>query len=261
MQPNPKNVSGSAIVAVLLVVAIITIIAVGLMSQQRIDIRRTQQLQTASQAYRYSQAVVFWAAGELKKPDNASASDKDQDTVWQLDFPSLAIEGNRGQVNGRLERLDQRVNLNGLTEITDQDDFVLSMGLKVPDLSEFELRSILKNLNDWVAPTNDTTEEPANNDSYYTSLTPPYSPAHMPMVSVSELRLVVGVEAEVYQKLLPYIIALPSEVVGKTGKDYYLLQAEVVLDDQRLRVYSILHKQGAPPSVVVKVLWSTRGTW
>jgi general secretion pathway protein K len=258
MQQNPKQQSGSAIVAVLLIVAIITIIAVGLMAQQRIDIRRSQQIQTASQAYRYSQAVLYWAVGVVKTAEKSSVSDNSE--LWQQEFPSTLIANQRGRASGHLERLDQRTNLNDLADATKQDAFVKFISTHVPDLSESEVKSLMNNVNAWVG------QDPAESDLYYTSLSPPYRVAHTPMISPSELRLIVGVDASVYQKILPYIITLPASgaaksTTGSGNSDYYLLQTEVVLDDQKLRVYSILYQEGTPPNAAVKVLWSTQGTW
>jgi len=281
MLRNRRKASGSAIVAVLLIVAIITIMAVGLMAQQRIDIRRTQQLQTASQAYRYSQAVLYWAVGEIKIAEKPAQPPE----YWQVEYPTMTLPNHRGQVNGQLERVDQRININDLSDATKQDQFVKLLATQVPDLLESQLRLIIQNINGWVKSGDTDLANPAgstqgtnlanpsasnqgssttsvtatpNNDSYYASLIPPYRAAHMPIVSPSELRLVMGVDANIYEKLKPYIIAAPTE--GAIG-DYYLLHTEVVLDDQKLQVYSLLRKQGDSPAATVSVLWSTQGTW
>ena len=258
MHPNNKNESGSAIVAVLLVVAVITIIAIGLMVQQRIDIRRTQQIQTANQAYRYSQAVLYWAAGAILS--SVDAPPPAEGTVWQSDFPLTNIAGHRGQTSGHLERLDQRINMNSFTDqtsttqkassTTDQSDLATLVNKNNPAITVDEVTQIIQNISQWIS-TN-----ASKNDSYYLSLTPPYRAAHMPMVSPSELRLVVGVDAKMDGELQPFIITLPT--TDAKNKDYYLLKTEVALDDQNLRVYSILHLDS---NSVVKVLWSTLGTW
>ncbi|MBX9586044.1 MAG: general secretion pathway protein GspK [Gammaproteobacteria bacterium] len=257
MRPINKQ-SGSAIVAVLLIVAIITIISVGLMVQQRIDIRRTQQIQTATQTYRYSQAVLFWAVGVIKESEKPAVSESTD--LWERNFPETTIANNRGHANGHLERLDQRTNINALSDASAQDAFVKFLSTRVPELSDSEIRSLIGNVNDWVG------QAITKNDQYYSTLVPPYGVAHTPMVSPTELRLITGVDAAVYQKLIPYIITLPTSgdaksAAGSTNGDYYLLQAEVTLDDQTLRVYSILHQEGAPPNANVTILWSTQGSW
>jgi general secretion pathway protein K len=244
--------SGSAIVAVLLVVAVISIIAIGLMVQQRIDIRRTQQLQTANQAYRYAQGVLYWAIGTIKI---AQTSTETPDTeLWQRDLPATLVANQRGQTTGHLERLDQRLNLNALTDASKQDDAVKFLVKNIPELSETDAKQIVKNISEWVGTA------PSASDSYYSSQNPPYRAAHIPMLSPSEMRLVVGIDAGVYQKLIPQIITLPSNELQKNSM-YYLLETDVLLDDQHMQVYSILQQVGAPPNVSVNVLWSTQGAW
>jgi general secretion pathway protein K len=252
MHHNLKQQSGSAIIAVLLVVAIISIIAVGLMVQQRIDIRRTQQLQTANQAYRYSQGVLYWAIAAIKISELASETTEDE--LWQRDLPATMVANQRGQTTGHLERLDHRINLNALTEDAKQEAVAKLLVKANAELSESDSTLIAKNVGNWVK------SNPAAGDSYYSSFDPPYRAAHTPMLSPTELRLVEGIDAEVYQKLIPYVITLPTKEEQKnTG--YYLLQTDVLLDDQRLRVYSILEQVGSSPNISVNVLWSTQGTW
>ena len=254
MRLKPKNQSGSAIVAVLLIVAIISIIAAGLMVQQRIDIRRTQQIQTANQAFRYSQAVLYWAAGEILGAANEQALPENQ--LWQRDFPDTIIAHNRGQTKGRLERLDQRINLNSFTGASASDkkaatgpQDLTNLISKDNPIPAAEIAQITQNITDWISQT------VSNNDSYYRSLTPPYRVAHMPMVSPSELRLVAGVDARIFQALAPYVITLPTNEAKNSN--YYLLKTEVALDDQNLRVYSILILDS---NSTVRMLWSTLGT-
>lgn len=251
MRPNHNKESGSAIVAVLLVVAVISIIAVGLMVQQRIDIRRTQQIQTANHAYRYSQAVLYWAAGAILSAANTPPPAEDE--LWQRDFPPTIIANHRGRTSGHLERLDQRININGFTDQTSsmaQQNLATLVNKDNSEISTIELTQIMQNITEWISPN------VAKDDDYYRSLIPPYRAAHIPMVSPSELRLVVGINAKLYDSLQPYIITLPTTEVKNTT--YYLLKTEVALDDQNLRVYSILHLD---TNSVVKVLWTTLGTW
>jgi general secretion pathway protein K len=251
MHLNHKKESGSAIVAVLLIVAIITIISVGMMVQQRIDIRRTQQIQTSNQAYRYFQAVLYWAAGAILSAQGAEAPPSDE--LWQRDFPSTIVAGQRGQVSGHLERLDHRTNLNSFTQATSTgtaQTLVELVNKNSPEVSKEDLSQIMQSVSEWISNMHSQT------DRYYLSQTPPYRAAHMPMASPSELRLVVGVDANIYTLLEPYIITLPTS--DEKNPTYYLLKTEVILDDQNLRVYSILHLD---TNSVVRVLWSTLGTW
>ena len=256
MRQKAKNQSGSAIVAVLLIVAIISIIAAGLMVQQRIDIRRTQQIQTANQAYRYSQAVLYWAAGEIIASENGH--DLPEGQQWVRDFPDTIIAHFRGKAKGRLERLDRRINLNSFTgaganpanktAATGPQDLANLVSKENP-IPAAEIAQVTQNITDWISQT------VTNSDPYYQSLTPPYRVAHIPLVSPSELRLIVGVDTKMFEALAPFVITLPT--TQSANPNYYLLKTEVSLDDQNLRVYSILTLDS---NSTVRMLWSTLGT-
>lgn len=63
---------------------------------------------------------------------------------------------------------------------------------------------------DWIDPDLDPQFPDGAEDSDYTILDPPYLTANRPFSSVSELRLVKGMDRETYDKLAPLVCALPS---------------------------------------------------
>ncbi|MCP5158530.1 MAG: type II secretion system minor pseudopilin GspK [Gammaproteobacteria bacterium] len=62
---------------------------------------------------------------------------------------------------------------------------------------------------DWIDPDQDPLFPDGAEDSDYTVLNPPYLAANQPFSSVSELRLIKGVDRETYDKLAPLVCALP----------------------------------------------------
>ncbi|MDG4553493.1 MAG: type II secretion system minor pseudopilin GspK [Candidatus Competibacter sp.] len=62
---------------------------------------------------------------------------------------------------------------------------------------------------DWIDPNLDPLFPDGAEDSDYMVLDPAYLAANRPFASVSELRLVKGVDRETYDKLAPYVRALP----------------------------------------------------
>ena len=62
---------------------------------------------------------------------------------------------------------------------------------------------------DWIDPNRDPLFPDGAEDSDYTVMNPAYLAANQPFTSVSELRLVKGVDRETYEKLAPYVCALP----------------------------------------------------
>ena len=77
-------------------------------------------------------------------------------------------------------------------------------------LEQFELKPALAQaIADWMDPDPDPQFPDGAEDSDYTVLNPPYLAANRPFLSVSELRLVKGIDREAYDKLAPVVCALP----------------------------------------------------
>ncbi len=62
---------------------------------------------------------------------------------------------------------------------------------------------------DWIDPDGDPLFPDGAEDSDYLTLTPSYLAANRPFVSVSELRLIKGMDREAYDRLAPLVCALP----------------------------------------------------
>ena len=62
---------------------------------------------------------------------------------------------------------------------------------------------------DWIDADNQPNFPDGAEDSVYLSQTPPYRPANLPVTSISELLALPGFGRDRYNRLLPYIAALP----------------------------------------------------
>lgn len=257
---------GTAIVTVLLILAVISVVATSLMVQQRIDIRRTQQIVTANQAYRYAQGVLYWAVGVIKEDNVQNAEAAKDKEEWKRVLNTQITQGNPAIIAGVLIRLEQRINVNALSAGTTTADLLTYLKENIPELKENAATDLIKQINNWVNDNNtpnpnstSLNENTADLDSAYLKLNPPYRVAHAPMVSISEFRLINGVDAAIYQQLLLKLVALPNNEASSNA--YYLLQTDVKLGDQSLRVYSLLKRvvdnNGLPK---VLVLYESRGT-
>ncbi len=73
----------------------------------------------------------------------------------------------------------------------------------------FQARQVTSALRDWI----DRDDKPVRGgaeDEVYMSMELPYLAANQPMKDVSELRLIRGMDATLYRKLLPYVCVLPT---------------------------------------------------
>ena len=79
-------------------------------------------------------------------------------------------------------------------------------------LTSLELKpELAQAIVDWLDPDQDPLFPDGAEDSDYNVQTPPYLAANRPLISVSELRLIKGVDQEVYDKLVPLVCALSPD--------------------------------------------------
>lgn len=77
-------------------------------------------------------------------------------------------------------------------------------------LTSLELKpELAQAIVDWIDPDQDPLFPDGAEDSDYNVQNPPYLAANRPLISVSELRLIKGVDQETYDKLAPLVCALP----------------------------------------------------
>jgi general secretion pathway protein K len=100
----------------------------------------------------------------------------------------------------------------GLNQDMDQQQCqILERLLEVLEIDTVNIDPILKSIADWLDKDGEPRFPDGAEDSEYVGLTPPYLTANRPFISVSELRLIKGIDAEVYSKLAPYLSALPAK--------------------------------------------------
>lgn len=204
---GPRASRGVALITALLVVALATVAAVAMASRQQLDVRRTANLLDGDQAYAYAEAVEGWGRMILDRDAKDNQIDKLDDT-WAQQLPPIAVPG--GQIGGYILDLQGRFNLNNLLTPEGQ--------LSEPDLQYFQrlLRALELDaavalaVIDWLDSDFDTRFPDGAEDDYYLNTETPYRAANRPMQSISELRLVKGIDAKTWKALAPYICALPA---------------------------------------------------
>lgn len=203
----PRTSRGVALITALLVVALATVAAVAMASRQQLDVRRTANLLDGDQAYAYAEAVEGWGRMILDRDAKDNEIDKLDDT-WAQQLPPIAVPG--GLIGGYILDLQGRFNLNNLLTPEGQ--------LSAPDLQYFQrlLRALELDaavalaVVDWLDSDFDTRFPDGAEDDYYLNTETPYRAANRPMQSISELRLVKGIDAKTWKALAPYICALPA---------------------------------------------------
>ncbi|HKE44985.1 MAG TPA: type II secretion system minor pseudopilin GspK [Steroidobacteraceae bacterium] len=197
---------GVALITAILIVALATILATQIGFDSELEQRRSGAIFSLDQAFLVGLGAEAWAASYLKEDAENSKTDFPGER-WATPIPPIPVDG--GQVEGFVEDMQGRFNLNNL--ITPQGA-VNPEGVR-------QFRNLLAELDlepkwaDILADWLDTDTQPqfpeGAEDSVYTSQTPPYRAANGPITSPSELLALPDFGVERYQKLRPYITALP----------------------------------------------------
>jgi general secretion pathway protein K len=192
----------------MLVVTVGTIIAVNLMWQATLDLRRAEAALAADQGLMYVQGAEAWAADILRQDQVDSPNSDDLSEQWATELPPLPVDG--GTITGRIEDLQGRFNLNNLIGADGRED-ELARGQFERLLFLLELDPQLAGaVIDWLDPDTEMRFPSGGEDVAYSGADPPYRTANSMITTASELMAVAGFDREAYTKLAPYVTVLPA---------------------------------------------------
>ena len=228
---------GIALVTAVLVVAIAAVVATSMMSRQNFDTRRTANIVHRDQAIAYALGAEYWAGIELGKDAKQNHFDH-LNEIWAYDLPPMPIDG--GYVNGRLEDLQGRFNLNSVLDPLQAERFIRLCGALNVD------PDFVPALQDWIDEDTEVRDNGAEDDSY-TLLDPPYRAANGFLADTSELLLVRGVSVQDYNTLMFFISALPGDGAINVNTASPLLLQSLTRDVTLPEVEGIVAQRAAAP--------------
>ena len=206
----PARQRGIALITAVLMVALATMLAVGVVYRGVLDQRRTATMFAMDQAWEIALGAEAWAADFLQRDLQQSQGDNLSET-WAQPLPPLPVEG--GSVAGRLVDLQGRFNLNNLVfaDGTPNPDTIAQFSRILVALEiEPSWASIMA---DWIDLDTQPGFPDGAEDNVYLGQAPPYLAANMPITRASEIMALPGFGPERWAKLKPYVTALP---VGTT---------------------------------------------
>ena len=211
---RPARQQGVAIITVMLIVALAAVTTTAMMSNQHIFVRRASSYQSLEQAQALAVAGERFSAAILKRDFDSDGEERidSREDDWAIAIPPLPIAG--GTITGCIYDLNGQFNINNL--IDDQGEIdTLQLEILRALTNELALPSDLASaIADWV----DSNDQPLDDGAefeYYSNLEAPYRAANRPMQSVTELRLVRGLNSndadslDAYNSLISYVSALP----------------------------------------------------
>ncbi len=205
-----KKIRGSALISALFIMTLVSIATTAMMLRLQHDIQHVRLSITTDKLYLASQQVIFWGMGALTKDPMP------KDPRFYI-FPKTQQKNYPGiTVSGELIDLQGRFNLNELINVEsdeknqiNQAGFYLLLNTVLTESQASQNRLVVAATKDWVnEKANDQSAD--QYQSYYQAQKPPYAASHQPMKSISEFRLIRGVDDKLYKIMQPYLSALPS---------------------------------------------------
>jgi general secretion pathway protein K len=201
MNARQSSQRGVAMIVALLVVALATVMIAGLLDRGELSMARTRNQLREAQARSYGLGLEAYAAKvlmqDLRGADTA-------DSAWAMPLPPTPVPG--GTITAQMSDLNGRFNLNNLDPAYDTDGSRRQKFVLLLHALKLDTR-LAQDISDWM---NVTPSANAISDPYYLAQAVPYRTARRSFAHVSELRLIRGVDGDVYATLAPHVVALPS---------------------------------------------------
>lgn len=210
MKPHSaRRHRGIALLTAMLVMALASIAAAAVLVSANTAIRRSGTLIDGERAWWYASGVESWVRAILVRDAKESQLDGlGEDWARNVDF--LPVE--QGGLSGGLEDLQGRFNLNNLAAAPPKATVYVQQWqqlFRVLDLDASQALPLAAAIRDWI-DTNSTPDSGGAEDDYYQGLEQPYRAANQPLSSPSELLAIKGMTREIFQRLAPFVTALPS---------------------------------------------------
>lgn len=222
---------GAALLTVLLMVAVIGIIAVGVLEDIRFGLRRSFNAQVGGQARWYALGGEQMARSRI---DQLLARDPGKTSLegdWNGRSVEFPIEG--GVIQARLADATGCFNLNSVVEADQGEPFrrrelgVRQFASLMTLLGAPDGPGLAEGLAQWI-DSNDVGPAGLEDDGY-ASAEAPYRTAGAPLAEVSELRAVRGFDAKLYALLRPHVCALPTTDLSPINVNTLPLERAVLL--------------------------------
>jgi general secretion pathway protein K len=197
-----------ALITALVLVAMATILATAIAFRSTLTARRGIAIFTMTQSMRFGEAAEAMAAYVLQQALNSPVTTPNQD--WAQPYGPIQMDENT-TLEAQLEDEQGKFNINHLLG---------AQGVVAPEsesLAEFkrlllELQidpGIASQVVDWIDANSEPTQPDGAEDSTYLAMVPAYRTPNIPISSISELLALPGMNRAIYDRLSPYITALP----------------------------------------------------
>jgi general secretion pathway protein K len=207
-----KNQRGMALITVMLVVAVVTVVCAGIIARQQLSIRSSANQLHVRQAWHYALGGETLAKAvlreDLRRGDPRAPVDH-LGEPWAKPFAPFALDEG-GELKVRIEDSSGRFNLNSLVRKGQPNEAAVAQFKRLL-LALQIVAPYAERLVDWLDADQEPNGAYGAEDNQYLLMQPAYRTANRAITDVSELRLLLEMTEADYQRLLPFVSALPAD--------------------------------------------------
>ena len=211
---DPSRQQGVALVIVLVLLAAVSAVGVAILDDVRFAMRRTANSQAQAQAYWSALGAETLARQVIHQDWQTSPGISTDAEQWAQ--PNIRFVLDQGYLEGRILDAGLCINLNDVVNVGERGEFIrddkgveqLMALMLVLEFTESEAEGLANAIADWI----DTDQSPGRGgaeDYDYAIARPAYRTGATLLADPSELRAIAGFEESVYQRLRPFVCALP----------------------------------------------------
>ena len=204
---------GAALLTVLLLVAVMSALAVGVLDDIRFGLKRTANAETVGQAQWYALGAETVARARLAR---LAALDPLRTPAGDWNGRWLLYPIDNGVIRARITDAGACFNLNSVVQGAAEQWGRRELGLaqfiallRALDISQRDAEGLAETLADWI-DTDGNRGLLGGEDDAYLRAAPPYRTSGTLLSEVSELRSIRGFTPEIYARIRPFVCALPT---------------------------------------------------
>lgn len=205
---------GMALLTVLLLVVVMSVVAVAILDDVRFSVRRTTNAEGQAQAQWYGAGAEMLARRQITRLLEADGSKTPLEPEWNGRRMTFPIDD--GVISAVVTDGQACFNLNSVVQGIGEDLLYRPLGVaqfmalgRAVGAPESRMRAVSDALVDWLDVDEETRPLGAE-DGAYAGLSTPYRTGGVMLSEVSELRAIKGMDAELYDRLRPWVCALPT---------------------------------------------------
>ena len=230
-----KSERGVALLAVLLGVALMTLIVVDFAMTSGLGFVSAANQANELRASYLSRSAINIGLALLAADARADVKSQTPiDTlsdVWAVPFPPMSLEG--GQVALSIIDEDRKLNLNSMVQNNVPNQVAIQRMQRLFTILDVNV-DLVQGIVDWITPN--TGGGNTNIGDYYMGLKPPYQPRYGAMPTIGDLQMVQGFNEAIFNRVSPFLTVMPTASVNANTATPQVIAAlePQLMEDQKI---------------------------